>query len=132
MSGLDWSRWPNFSEVEMRCRCGCGRCDMDVIFMDRLQALREAFGTPLPVTSGFRCPYHNAEVSTTGANGPHTTGRAADIRIARGGAFRLLGLVTKQGGFSGIGLKQHGDSRFIHLDDLSAAPGRPRPTIWSY
>lgn len=36
-------------------------------------------------------------------------------------------------GITGIGWKQHGASRFVHLDDLHEADGHvPRPTIWSY
>ncbi len=45
----------------------------------------------------------------------------------------LIALAHKHG-FSGIGLRQHGDykGRFVHLDDLSNATGRPRPWIWTY
>lgn len=35
-------------------------------------------------------------------------------------------------GFTGIGIKQHGDNRFIHLDDLREPDHAPRPTIWTY
>jgi len=35
-------------------------------------------------------------------------------------------------GITGLGVKQHGDSRFIHLDTLDSEPHRPRPTVWSY
>jgi zinc D-Ala-D-Ala carboxypeptidase len=35
-------------------------------------------------------------------------------------------------GFTGIGVKQHGAGRFIHLDDLPNAEGQPRPHLWSY
>jgi hypothetical protein len=35
-------------------------------------------------------------------------------------------------GFSGIGVSQKGDSRFIHLDDLEDSNERPRPWVWSY
>jgi hypothetical protein len=33
--------------------------------------------------------------------------------------------------FTGIGLKQHGEGRFIHLDDLHL-PAHPRPIVWTY
>lgn len=47
--------------------------------MSRLQALREAFGGPITVTSGYRCPDHNRAVG--GAKGSqHVKGNAADIR----------------------------------------------------
>jgi hypothetical protein len=34
-------------------------------------------------------------------------------------------------GFTGIGVKQTGVNRIIHLDTLTA-PDYPRPTVWSY
>jgi uncharacterized protein YcbK (DUF882 family) len=126
----DWP-WANFTPEEMRCR-GTGRLIVDRDFMDRLQTLRDLLGFALPVTSGYRTPDYNAQVSTTGHAGPHTTGRAADIAIYGERGFLLLARVKKLG-FTGLGVKQHGPHvlRFIHLDDL-ADGDRPRPTIWSY
>ena len=59
---IDWS-WPNFSFDEMACK-GSGECEMNPEFMDRLQALRDALGAPLPVTSGYRSREYNARVSS--------------------------------------------------------------------
>lgn len=125
-----------FPDHELACKCGrCdrGRFDMDAEFMARLIGLREAYGAALPVTSAFRCPDHNANVSSTGRSGPHTTGRATDIRIFGAAALRLIELAIA-GGFTGIGVGQKGDhnSRIIHLDDLGPSPARPRPWIWTY
>ncbi len=127
---LDWSRWPHFAEAEMRCK-GSGRCAMDPTFMDRLEALRVAFGRPMPVTSGYRAPEHNAKVSATGRDGPHTTGRAVDVAVAGAEALTLVGLAIARG-FTGIGVAQKGAARFIHLDDLSPGGRHPRPALWSY
>ena len=33
---IDWNDYPNFTEKEFLCQCGCGRADMDQDFMDRL------------------------------------------------------------------------------------------------
>jgi len=124
--------WPNFSPAELACK-GSGRLVIAPAFMDRLQRLRDAFGEPLRVSSGYRSPAYNARVSSTGADGPHTSGRAVDIAIAGADAFWLLGLALEHG-FTGIGVRQSGpwDGRFLHLDDLEEAPGRPRPRLWSY
>jgi len=119
----------HFSEQEVMCQCGCGRADMDPGFMDRLEELREHFGKPLTLTSAFRCPAHNSEVSTTGADGPHTTGRAVDILIQGLDAFRLVKVALALG-FTGLGVKQKSTGRFLHLDDLQQP--YPRPRIWSY
>lgn len=128
---MDWDnrRWPNFSPEEFRCK-GSGRMEMNVDFLDRLQALRTAFGKPMIITSGYRSPEHNKAVSSTGSDGPHTTGRAVDVAVSGADAVKLVGLAIQMG-FTGIGVKQKGPhaGRFIHLDDLTAGP---RPGMWSY
>lgn len=123
-------RWPNFSEDELACK-GDGTLSMNCAFMDRLQALRDAYGKPMIVTSGYRSPEYNATISKTGTDGPHTTGRAVDIAIRGREAYVLLSLAIELG-FTGIGVSQKGEARFLHLDDLTAEEGFPRPWIWSY
>jgi hypothetical protein len=70
-------------------------------------------------------------LSTTGAEGPHTTGRAVDIQLSGPGVYWIIEKALRRG-FTGIGLKQNGTlkKRFLHLDDLGA--GFPRPRIWTY
>lgn len=123
-------QWPHFSRDEMACR-GTGLCEMSSEFMDKLERLREAYGKPMIVTSGYRAPEYNEKVSKTGRSGPHTTGHAVDIGVSGEDALRLL-QVAFMFGFSGYGIKQIGNARFIHLDDLPNSPGCPRPHIWSY
>lgn len=125
---IDWDAYPNFSEDEFRCKCGCGRADMDMEFMDTLQTLRSILGKPLPITSGFRCGVYNAQVSSTGSQGPHTTGKAADISMRGKDAHRMLRVAV--GMFTGVGISQKGGARFIHLDTLPE--GLTRPWVWSY
>jgi len=120
----------NFSEAELACKCGCGMLP-ERDFMDRVQNLRNSLGKPMIVTSAARCPEHNSRVSRTGRTGPHTTGRAIDIGIEGAYALKLVELALAHG-FTGIGVNQKGAGRFIHIDDLKFAPGRPRPWIWSY
>ncbi len=124
--------WPFFSRAELACSC-CGRMEMDQNFMERLSALRVAFGKPLRITSGYRCPTHNAQASSTGYVGPHVHGQAVDIALSGADVHEVLTLALQRG-FTGIGLKQSGPhpGRFLHLDNLTNAPGRPRPTIWTY
>ncbi|MDE6824939.1 MAG: peptidase M15 [Duncaniella sp.] len=45
-----------------------------------LDPLREAWGVPIDVTSGYRCPVLNKAVGGV-KNSQHLTGQAADIRI---------------------------------------------------
>lgn len=128
------SRWTYFTLEELQCRCGCGRADMDTDFMAKIVNIRRLLGFPFIVTSAFRCPEHNQRVSTTGPNGPHTTGHAIDLHVSHERAVDLLQMVYVHGGFTGVGVKQHGPikGRFIHLDDLLPPKHAPRPHVWSY
>ena len=122
--------WTNFRPEEFACKADDSLI-VEPEFMDRLQGLRHRVGLPFIVTSGYRTPAYNARVSpTTGLTGPHTTGRAVDIRIAGPAVYDIL-KAAMMFGFTGIGLKQHDphDGRFLHLDDLV---GDKRPRIWTY
>jgi len=121
----------HFSHQELACRCGCGRMEIPVSFLDKLEELRTAFDKPMIITSGYRCPKHNNDVSGSGQDGPHTQG-AVDISVSGEDAHRLLQLAFIVG-FTGIGINQKGSfsGRYIHLDDLPPN-NRPRPRVWSY
>ncbi len=125
--------WEYFTEDELKCRCGCGKVEMDPYFMDKLHALRRVLGFSLPITSGYRCPNYNKRISKTGFNGPHTTGRAVDIAISGGDALKLIQYACNFH-LLGIGVKQSGliNQRYIHIDDLTEKDGYPRPALWSY
>lgn len=124
------SRWQYFTVEELQCRC-CGQMHMDDEFMRHVVALRRELGFPFIVTSAYRCPAHNAVVSSTGASGPHTTGMAIDIAVSGRDALRLLEAALNTHYFTGAGIHQKGNGRFIHLDALRG-PEYPRPAIWSY
>lgn len=126
LTSIDWSKYPNFTADEFRCRCGCGRADMDPSFMELLQGIRTALDAPIRITSGFRCPAHNARVSSTGDNGPHTTGRAADIAVGADHRLQLLRSALLRG-VQRVGVA----NGFIHLD-TSDHPDHPRPRVWGY
>ena len=125
--------WEYFSEEELKCRCGCGKADINTYFMQKLHALRKTLDFPLPISSGFRCPEYNQKVSNTGPNGPHTTGRSVDIAISGKQAFYLMQYAANFS-IQGLGVKQSGphNQRYIHLDDLTEKDGYPRPAVWSY
>lgn len=117
--------WPYFSNEELKCPC-CGKVEMDEHFMTQLVSLREAYGKPLPVTSGFRCLKHNESIGGA-PNSGHLFGKAVDIRVTNPDAFFLLkSLFVNKFEFNGIGVSQKSASRFIHLDTM------PRHAIWSY
>lgn len=116
-----------FKPHEFACRC-CGEVKMDQAFVTKLDNLRHEFGSPLVVTSGYRCPEHNAAVN----GGPaHPSGKAVDVAI-RGADARELVWRAIGAGFTGVGVQQKGARRFIHLDTLEDSPSAPRPWLWSY
>ena len=121
----------NFSREELACK-HCGRMEIPLPTVERLQALRDKVGHFLRVSSGYRCPEHNNAVSSTGRDGPHTRG-AFDILIYGDDAYHLV-QAAMEVGFTGIGVNQTGpiEKRFIHVDALADETGLPRPTIWSY
>ncbi len=116
-----------FSLSETECKCGCG-FDLTPEFKQECDNLREIYGEPLSMSSGARCASYNQKVSTTGPQGPHTTGCAADFAVSGGKAHKLLGIIMAMG-FTGVGIQQKGTARFIHADTLKSAP---RPNVWSY
>ena len=104
----DWeSRWPNFTPEELRCR-GTGQLLLVPTSLDKLQSIRTGLGFSFPITSAGRAPEYNAIVSKkTGLVGPHTTGRAWDLRLFGENAYRVIAAAHGHG-FTGIGVKQHG------------------------
>lgn len=127
----DWSRVKHFKPGEFACRCGCGVLGIQPGLVYRMDELREAYGKPLVITSGYRCPVHNQNVSSTGPNGPHTTGLACDVGVSGREAVTVLRLALVAG-FTGIGVQQKGNGRFIHLDMIPDSHMAKRPWIWSY
>ena len=98
-------------------------------FMERLQELRMVYGKPMKITSGYRDKTHPIEAKKA-APGAHASGRACDVSIRGADAVELLNLALQMG-FTGIGIQQKGEGRFIHLDDIEDGT-QPRPMIWSY
>jgi len=116
-----------FSEDELRCQCGCGVYKFDPGMLEILNSIRKAVGSPLPVTSGYRCPDHPLEASKT-ASGAHSTGHAVDVGV-RGEIALAVIREAQKAGIERIGVNQKGNGRFIHLDN---APDFPKPAIWTY
>ncbi len=122
---MEWN-WHYFAPYEMMCSCGCEQFDMDDGFMAKLEGIRRIFNKPMVVNSAFRCPIYNDIVSVTGFDGPHTTGKAVDIKVCNPDICKLLSIAIDFH-MLGFGFKQHGpyESRFLHIDDLS-------PRVWTY
>ena len=71
---------PDFKVQELRCRDGSDTVMVDEVLTVVLQCIREHFGKPVTITSGYRTAAHNAAVGGAKSS-QHLLGRAADIRV---------------------------------------------------
>ena len=123
----NWQQdWCNFTPDEVKCS-HCGELKINSDIMDLLQQARNDLG-PLSITSGYRCSEHNNNISSTGPNGPHTTGKALDISV-KDSKHRKELITYFAPKVPGLGIAKS----FIHIDILTAEDGfEIRPNSWVY
>ena len=123
----DWDpNWENFKPEEFECQ-HCQELKIHAGLMNLIQKARGELG-PLSITSGYRCGVHNAQVSKTGIEGPHTTGKAVDISV-RDSQHRKQIITYFAPIVTGLGIAKS----FIHIDLLSEEDGfEMRPNSWVY
>lgn len=117
----EW-RWTSFSPREVACK-GTGQLIVDEDAMNRLQALRDALGKPLLLTSAYRSPQHNRAVGGAKAS-KHMEGIAFDVRMENHDPHRFEA-AARAAGFSGFGYYPR--SGFMHID---TGPKRSWGTPW--
>jgi uncharacterized protein YcbK (DUF882 family) len=120
-----WADLHFFTPDEFLCPCcGRGKHEMNPRFLGLLDLARRDVGIPFHVTSGYRCPEHNAEIGGV-ASSAHVRGYAADI--ACGGSRSRAGMIMEflVRGVSRIGIGKD----FIHVD---IDPEKPRNVFWVY
>jgi hypothetical protein len=112
----------NFIAREFMCKCGkCQGNKISVELIGKLQKIRDAFGT-LTITSGYRCPVHNASIGGA-KDSQHVQGNAADM-VSAGAPIETLfkfirGNLNHKGG---VGFYKK--KNFIHMDV------RPQEVTW--
>lgn len=107
----------NFNSTEFDCK-GKGCCKatfIDKNLVTYLQMIRNHFGKPITVTSGYRCIVHNKNVNGA-VSSRHTKGQAADI-VVKGVESREVAKYAESIGIKGIGLYETDkDGHFVHID----------------
>lgn len=100
-----------FTDNELKCKCGCGKCKMNEDFLSMLNKARHIAGKGWKVNSAYRCPAHNKAVGGV-AGSSHTKGCAVDISAPTSSKkFEIINAALAAG-FTRIGV----GANFVHLD----------------
>lgn len=110
----------DFSTDELRCPC-CGLCPMNPGFMAALQKLRNLWGKPIKISSGFRCEKHNTLVGGA-KDSQHLKGKAGDCETNAADRYDFVKLAFEVG-FKGVGVAKS----YVHLDIRDGSPA-----FWTY
>ena len=107
----------NFNSSEFDCH-GSGCCSSTLVddkLVTYLQQIREHFGKPVNISSGYRCATHNKNIGGA-TNSRHSKGQAADIYIT-GVTPAEIAKYAESIGILGIGLYEtNSDGFFVHVD----------------
>lgn len=106
----------NFKVNEFSCK-GKGCCSkvlIDEKLVNYLQKIRNHFGKPITINSGYRCAKHNKAVGGASSSN-HTKGMAADI-VVDGVKPAEVAKYAETIGILGIGLYEAKDGNFVHID----------------
>ena len=110
---------PDFKVRELRCRDGTDTVMVDEVLAVVLQCIREHFGKPVTITSGYRTAVHNAAVGGAKSS-QHLLGRAADIRVedvsVEDVAAYAESLMPDWGGVGRYPVKAGRTTGWVHVD----------------
>lgn len=139
IAAADWDAYSaHFKPAEMADPTN-GEIMMNGHFMECLSDLRERYGKPIIVNSGYRSAEHNRAVGGA-PHSQHRYGRAADLHIPRPDLYRVVH-IAQLCGFTGIGIRAAlGDAHShdeLHVDVGAITPPgydghSPRPLLWTY
>lgn len=115
----------------LACPC-CGRADLSMDLMTRVDDARGVAGCPFHINSGYRCPDHDKDVyfeevavGTYRPTSSHIKGLALDISAKDDKTRYLIVMSLMRCGFDRIGIARS----FVHVDcDCS----KPRGVCWAY
>ena len=119
---------PGFKVREFRCRDGSDVVMIDQTLVVLLQAIREHFGKPVTITSGYRTAAHNAAVGGAKSS-QHLLGRAADIQVQDTDPLAVAAYAESlMPGWGGVGrypVKAGRTKGWVHVDT------RPNKSRWT-
>lgn len=116
-AGDFWGDIRYFTREEFRCKCGGKHCggfpaEPEEKLVRLAERMREHFGRPVTVSSGLRCPSHNAAVGGV-ANSRHLSGKAMDFCVSGYSAEKVLAFVRSQ---PDIRYAYAINQNFVHMD----------------
>ena len=118
---------PSFTVREFRCRDGSDVVMIDESLVVLLQCIREHFGKPITITSGYRTATHNTAVGGAKSS-QHLLGRAADIQVqgvsVEDVAAYAESLLPGWGGVGRYPVKAGRTKGWVHVDT------RPNKSRW--
>ena len=119
---------PNFTVYEFRCRDGSDVVMIDESLVVLLQCIREHFGKPITINSGYRTGTHNTAVGGSRSS-QHLLGKAADIQVAgvsvEDVAAYAESLMPAWGGVGRYPVKAGRAKGWVHVDT------RPNKSRWT-
>ena len=119
---------PAFQVREFRCRDGSDAIMIDQTLVVLLQAIREHFGKPVTITSGYRTAAHNTAVGGAKSS-QHLLGRAADIQVQDTDPLAVAAYAESlMPGWGGVGrypVKPGRARGWVHVDT------RPNKSRWT-
>lgn len=104
------------------------RRNLEKLIIGCLDPIRRAYGKPILVTSGYRCPALNAAVGGSKTS-QHLAGRAADLVPAYGGSLEgIFRAAIQVSNFDQLIIEQAGAKKWVHIGTSDT----PRRQILAY
>lgn len=116
-TGTFWDEIKYFTREEFKCKCGGKYCngypaEPEELLVRAAVKVREHFGVPVTISSGLRCPTHNANNKGV-YNSRHLSGKAMDFSVRGFNATSVLPYVQS---LSEIRYAYAIDSNWVHMD----------------
>ena len=119
----------NFTVAEFACKDGSDPVFVDSSLAALLQKIRDHFGRPVVITSGYRTASHNTRVGGSKSS-QHLLGRAADIQVQDTDPLAVAAYAESlMPGWGGVGrypVKAGRTKGWVHVD---TRPNRSRWTL---